>query len=452
MKTKTLDIYCGLLSNGIFIKVLGKKYKIEYPDYIWKKTPLIIRQALLENLTYAYTCYLPLILNKNSIKYHDIPLPIFEPALFKNFLFDLLDCEKSDGVKHLSYLKQFYNLEYEYTNQPSAQSFFYDDKKFKHKTDTAIVPFSFGKESLTTFALCRELGIRPILVYCQEPTHQYEEKFKVKKLAEIKKEFGVETYFIKNQAALFRYGKAFHKKNGTELGWGAETTTHALLMIPFVYVYRAQYIFFGNEYLNNRFNLIDGWKAPVAYDHTKLWTVQQNNIIMTLTNGQCQVRSMLEPLEEITIQYILYNRYNDLVKYHSSCFAKRPYLVGSHWCHKCYKCEKMFLLGAACGIDYKRMGFKYKLWENNDFMKEYLGGYFDKDSDFAFSILHKQKMLGKYDKSFSQKKLKNIDSFNKLQKFFLTVKVAQNLPNKYQHKLYNIFNQEINKLKKLLVL
>src|SRR3989338_613150 len=279
---KVLTVRAKLILNGIAIKVLDKIYKAEYPRHIWQSTPQSIRQVLLDNLTLAYTHILPLILDKNKIKY-DFTIPFLEPFFFKNQLYDLLDCERADQVKHLSYLKNFYNLEYEFKPGKSQLPNNKQIPRLPTEKPTAVLPFTFGKESLLSLGLCLELGIKPILVYCQELGHPYEEKYKLKKITKLKQEFKIDTYFIKNEPGLFRYGISFGLKNKTEIGWGAQTTILALAMVPFVFSYKAQYIIYGSEFSNNDYLWQKGWKSYVSFDQTGFWSREQDIMVKLLT-------------------------------------------------------------------------------------------------------------------------------------------------------------------------
>jgi len=445
----TLCVETKEITNGISIKVEGKEFKIEYPDNIWQETPKSIQQVLVENLAFGETFFLPLVLDKKKIIYNT-QLPLFEPFWFKNQIYDLFDCEQEDKVKHLSYFKQFYNLDFKFALGDSILPKSKEIPELKTDQPTAIIPFSFGKESLTTFAICKELGVKPVLVYCQEPEHPYESEYKTKKIAELKKEFQVSVYVIKNDPGFFRYGLAFGKKLGTELGWGTETTLLSLLMVPFIFKHKARYIFFGNEFSTNKFILKNGWKSFYSFDQTTEWSKQQNNMIRLLTDNQCHVKNILEPLEQITVFHLLYHRYKNISKYHSSCFGQKPLLKNSKWCHQCFKCEKTYLLAKIYGFDPKTFGFKYDLQNNKNFIKEYFEGYDDNDTDFIFYILSKKGEKTKIIKKFIKEKIGKIQSWQKLYDFFTHLKSSENLPDEYQKKLLNIFNQELKEFIKIL--
>jgi len=439
------------IKNGVSIKLEGKEYKIEYPGEIWKRTPSSIRKVLFENFTFGFTHFLGLILKKEKIKYN-IKIPLFESFLFKNQLYDLLSCERADKVHHLSYLRDFYNCEFEFEKGDASLPNLREISNFSSKK--AIIPFSFGKESLTTLGLCLELGIEPILVYCQEPAHPYEEKYKLKKLKEIQREFKIKTYFIKNEPGLFRYGIAFGKKKKTEIGWGTQTTLLALLSLPFAFLERAGLILFGNEYSNNEIEWKEKRKVFLSFDQTSFWTKQQNIMVSLLTNGKCHVKSFLEPLEEIHIFYLLHHRYPELGKFQFSCSAQEPLLRGSQWCHHCYKCARMFLFAPCCEINPYKIGFKKDLLKERGLFSHYFGKKVTTGSiqelDFCFYWLYKKKFKSPLMKIFGKEKLPKLKPWNWYRKYYSSLHQAENLPPEYEEKMKSIFEEEIKNFSKLL--
>jgi len=247
MNSLSITVKGKLTKTGIVLRVLKRDYAIIYPQSVWNKIPMQLKEVLKDNLIYGNTHYLPLMLDAHETIHYDINFPIFESFIYRNELHDVIICEKSDNKAPLSYLKKYYNLEFIFKNHISAMPAY--EKIPIGKKPKAILPFTFGKESLLTYALCLELGIEPILVYSQEPAHPYEENYKKDLLKKFEKKFKIKTYFIENQPGLFRYGKAFDLKTFTDLGWGTQTTLLALLTYPLAYLHGAQYILFGSEYI-----------------------------------------------------------------------------------------------------------------------------------------------------------------------------------------------------------
>lgn len=451
---KKLIIKSSLSSKGLNLEIKNKKFKIVYPKTIWKKIPINIKKIIYENLVFAETHFLPLLLDKEDLIIYNIPQPLFESEFFKNQLYDLFDSERLDKQKHFSYLKYFYNQDYSFSANDCTLPNPNVLKSFKSNPKKVIIPFTFGKESLVTLALSRELGFDPILVYSQEPSQPFEEKYKKIKLKELENQFHFKNHFIVHEPGLFRLGKAFGKHLGSELGWGTQITLITLLVLPFVYYYRAKYILIGNEYANNEVDLINGWKIFHSIDQTKFMTTLQNNIIRLLTNNQSFVKSTLEPLDEINIFYLLHHRYKEFGKYQFSCTAEKPLHPNSQWCHQCYKCTRMFLFARACRIDPMSIGFKEDLLNKKGMFTNYFGKNYksgsEQELDFAFYVLYKQGIKSEYINKFQKQKLKKLKSWQWYRRYYTQLKTSYHLPKKYKNKMLKIFNEEMLSFKKIL--
>lgn len=449
-KNQALTIGARQINNGISIHVDGRRFTIEYPRSIWLKTPLLIRQFLAENLAFGQTHFLPLIFNQKRINYK-MALPAFEIFFFKNHLCDLLDTERVDGAPFLSYLRNFYNLEYNFQPRLSSLPIKKDIPVFHPSQPNAVIPFSFGKESLATLGLCLELGIKPILVYFEDPIEKYEKPYKLGLIREFAQKFKLKVYFVKNQAGLLRCGAAFGKHS--DLGWGVQTTVLNLMLVPFVFAFCANYIFFGSEYANNEFESFKGWKLFHSYDQTTYWTKQQSNMIRLLTNNQCQVNSSLEPIEEINIFSLLHYRYPGHGKYQFSCRAEKPLFNHSQWCHACYKCARMFLFALALNVNPNQIGFRKNLLIPRMF-HDYLGSGLESGSsqelDFAFYVLARRKFKSPQVALFAKKRLPHLKPWNWYRKYYNSLKPEQNLPEVYRGKIKSIFKEELKRFDKII--
>lgn len=451
MPHKFVEIKARENPSGFQIKEDGRAYHTVFPKHIWSQTPAAIRKIIVSNFTLAFTNFFPLLLGGDKIKY-DFDYPLFESQMFRNQLYDLLFSEKVDRVKFLSYLRKFYNLEYEFNSNQSEIPDLGKSSYSKNSQPTAIIPFTFGKESLASFALCLELGIKPVLVYSQEPSQPFEEKYKRKKLQEIAAKYKVPIYFLRNDAGLFRNGKLFRY---TELGWGTQTTALCLMMIPFAYAHRADYILIGNEYSNNDQSMLNGWKVYSSYDQTSFWTAQQNNMVRLLTGGHCQVKSTFEPLEEINIFYLLHHRYPELGQDQFSCCAEKPLAKNSQWCHDCYKCTRMYLFAAACGIEPASIGYKKNILQEPGHFKNYFGKECKTGSstelDFAFYALYRRNYQSPYVSKFINQKLKHLKPWKWYLNYYCNQKKALNLPIAYEKRMLKIFASELADFKKAII-
>ncbi len=453
-KEKILPVKSTLTGNGIRLTVRNRQFAISYPSAIWKKTPPEIRQLLLENLTFGNTHYLGVIHGYDRIQYNT-PLPLFESLLFRNQAVSIVKAEKYDKVPPLTYLRAFFNLQYDFVSRPTALPFGTKRREFHALKPTAVIPFTFGKESLATFALCRELGIKPVLVYSQEPSSPYEEAYKKKQLVRFSKEFGVDAYFVKNEPGLFRYDAAFKEKPGTEVGWGSQTTLLSWQVLPFVFAYQAQYILFGSEHLNNEYGFNEaGWRVQYSYDQSTFFTQEQDAAIRVVTEGNCRVRTSLEPLDETSILFLLHHRYHEIGKYQFSCTGEQPLYAGSQWCHRCYKCWRMFLIACVVGVDPYSFGFKKDLLNEPGVFTNYFGSDIKSGSndelDFCFYALLKKKWPSRYVQLFQKTRLPHLKPWGVYRRAFTSLQSHYNLPPDFQNRLVAIFKAELRALDKVL--
>jgi len=447
MKPKhPLRVLATQTPQGIRLHIEGRDFLIEFPKAIWSKTPTNLKRALTENLAYGNTHFLPLLLGETMACYN-FPVPLLESFLFKNQLYDMTCSEKADGAETLSYFRAFYNLDFEFEPGEGTLPEPRDWPKPKRNRPSAIVPFSFGKESLTTVALCLELGIQPVLVYSQEPSQPHEEDYKRAALKKFGRRWGIQTYFVRNDPGLFRYGKAFGLKNNTEIGWGSQTTLLALMALPFARVHGADLILFGSEYANNESELRQGWKLFPSFDQTSQWTAQQNTMIRILTGGKTHVKSSLEPVDEVNIFYILHHRYPEIGQFQFSCSAEKPLYKGSQWCHECYKCVRMFLFARATGIDPYSIGFKKDLLLRRDLFAHYFGDGYKSGSmqelDFAFYAAYKRGVPSPLMDLFKSQKLPYLKPWAWYRDHYTHRKPDLNLPEKYCKPLHALFDEEL---------
>ena len=431
--------------------VEGRPFRVRYPGAVWRKLPPEQRIFLAQNVTFGATQVLPLMAGREAVSY-DFPQPLFCPFFFQNHLFDLLSCEDADGARHLDYIRRFYNLDYEFApeHSPGPPGF----ARKPRRRPAAVLPFSFGKESLVTLGLCLELGIKPVLMYCQEPAHPFEEGFKRRMLKELGKEFGLETHFVRFEPGMFRYGRAFKAMPVTELGWGSQTTLLQLLCVPFAVMRGAPYILIGSEQSNNEFSMRRGWRLYPSYDQTSLWTAQQRHMARLASGGLCGAYSMLEPLEEIVIFSMLHHRYPRLGKYQFSCSAQRALRPGSAWCHRCYKCDRMFLFARCCGIDPESLGFREDLFNRPGRFRHYFGKAKATGSpyelDFAFLAAYRKGFLGRYHAPFVRQKLKRLRPWREYLNHFGQAQPHSNLPPALRRRIMAVVSSELRRFRRLI--
>ena len=199
----------------------------------------------------------------------------------------------------------------------------------------------------------------------------YEYHHKVELAKHIKNEFKKELHILTHDTGKLRDYTHLGIK-ATEFGWGLQNTEYALDLIPFTYAYQGKYIFFGNEQScgESHLNLNSRWRVYTCYDQSHLWTKQVDQITKMFSGRSVTTGSLIEPLMDIMIQYILGHRYPELAKYQMSCFTYDAAGLNYRWCHNCPVCADMYLLSKAVGIDPVKIGLNKNMLERQ-FKKQY---------------------------------------------------------------------------------
>lgn len=341
--------------RGIVLKINTRKMRLYYPHSMWSRFPLTHKKILSQNLAYAYTFQLPfLYASLKKLAFH-MPVPLSEAFLFKALSLALpataiMQPQKDKRVTS-DLLRRLYEIEYVFTPKKTSIPP-YNRTSFP---DQAIMPFTFGKDSLLTYALSREFGIRVHPVYIAEPYSPYDEIVKKALSTEFTREFRTRISFLKNSLGVFREPYGW-------LGWELQLTQYSLMLLPYVYARRAGYIFFSNEQsCDVTLTDEDGFRYNPVYEQSHSWMLQNSLMTSIIGGNSLSIGSLLEPVHEIAIMKILHTRYPDIGKYQASCdMPEKPKGTG-RWCENCTKCGRMYMYLIAHGIDPRSVGFKHDL-------------------------------------------------------------------------------------------
>jgi len=363
---KKLEISYRVLENGFVIEPgFGGKYSILYPTTVFNSLDNEDRQVLAENFTYARTR--PLAMLTNQLNYQ------FSEPRFRQFV--------DYGVtKDLPRISDFIGLKNERLNklilESSKINFLGKDREEQkitplanHSEEKAILALSFGKDSLLSYALLKEIGLDLQIVFGVEMESQNsgEYKFKMNIMNTFVREQGEKILFFEDTADDMYYAPPtkglgeFENTNGM--------LAFALELMPFAFSHRAKYIVLGNEknmddsYIN-RF----GAETYPSFDQSSVYTEKENEVLAGFTDRNIQILSPVEPIYNLAEMKILYNRYPHLLKYMMSCSPNKG--SQSRWCYACPMCAKSFLYSIAVNGRPTQMDFHKDL-----FGKEYKNLY-----------------------------------------------------------------------------
>ena len=347
----TLKINRKVLHNGIEITLGRKDYFITYPAAIWKEFPDVFCQTFADSLTYFLTMHLSLS-NGHRILYN-FPPPITEPFFFKGMVYSLSEnyLTADNKSKMADLLKLLYNRDFqiEFTGRPRYTRFKNVNRNSKKR---AVIPFSFGKDSLLTFALADELGIKPYLIFFREPRSPHENRHKYKLAQRFFDEFDIDVHFFPLAPGWLR-----EVDTDNTWGWGLQLTQYTLLTIPYLFGLKSKYLFWAHEQsCNDTFVNGEGFILNPVYEQSYNWVLTSNATAKVLGSNAI-FASLLEPIHELAIIKILHSRYPDIAKYQTSCFAEEDIARSRRWCGVCTKCARMYVMFLAHGISPSKVSF-----------------------------------------------------------------------------------------------
>ncbi|KKU91960.1 MAG: hypothetical protein UY21_C0008G0019 [Microgenomates group bacterium GW2011_GWA1_48_10] len=439
-------VYRKLIPNGVEISLERKTYQITYPLTLWQQFPEFFRQNFADFLTYALTVHL--CLNGHQKLIYNFPHPPIEPFIFESMMYSFGETVLISQNKLLmrDLIKDFYNknLNIEFTGRPRFSRFKNIARNTKNRV---IIPFSFGKDSLLTFALSRELGIEPQLVFFQEPKSPYENRQKSKLADRFAKNFSIDVNFFPVAPGRLRHNE------GNYWGWDLLFTQYTLMLVPYIFGLRARYLFWSHEFdCNDFFANHEGYKINPVFEQSSRWLLVLNNVARFL-GSNVLFASLIEPINEISTTWILHHRYPEIAKFQFSCFAEEKDRANRRWCGRCEKCATIYLFFCALGIDPKVVSFKESMFGDE---KKKLFVLFDnlerkdtwRDQQLlAFLLAYKKGIKGELIKEFKIKYLKEAEAREReLRSYFFGIHPSDTLTYELKSHLLKIYQEELSSL------
>lgn len=343
------------LVDGIQIKINDKTLSLRYPPGIWQRFPKIHRKILAQNMAFGSTVHLPYIFTSLKRMLYNIPVPLSETFFFKALSLSLPSTAimqtHKEKRKTSNLLRRLFEVDYTFSNKKT------DIPPYNRTSlsDRMIMPFTFGKDSLLTFALAKELGMTIFPVYISEPHLPYEALTRKLLSFPFKKEFRVQIAFLRNSLGQLREPYGW-------FGWEMQLTQYSLMLLPYVYAKRAGHILFSNEQSCNE-SVIDedGFRYNPVYEQSHNWLLQNSLMTSIIGGNSLSIGTLLEPLHDLAIMKILHHRYPRIAKYQSSCDLEEKSSSNSRWCEKCSKCARIYIMLLAIGVNPKQVGFKHNL-------------------------------------------------------------------------------------------
>jgi hypothetical protein len=383
---ETLHIYRKIIRNGIEIKIGKKKYYVRYPSCVWNKLPSSLHRVFADSLTYVATWHLSLSQGA-TVAYH-FPHPPIEPSFFKILFYSIpMNVFEYKNTTTSGLIKQFYNANFQ--TQFKGLHYHYSVKKARNNLkDRAILLFSFGKDSLLTYALLQELGVKTLPIFMKEPQSGFENAHKKKLADRFYEKFAVEVDFFPLTVGRLR------QNTGLYWGWDIILSQYAFILIPYYFYTQSKYLFFGNEQSCNFYTQDDeGYLVNPVFEQG-VSAMQLLQDVPKLFSVKTHIGSLIEPLHDLMVLYVLHNRYPDIGRFQMSCFSEEPQAKKRRWCGHCEKCARLYVMLKALSISPDRVGFY-----NNEMLSVKKAKYYplfnhhSVDSAFGASGLGREEQL-----------------------------------------------------------
>lgn len=415
------------ISSGFIVQINANVHEVTYPKDVWQALPSELRLQFAEFVSFFTTVHLTF--KKNHHIFYDFPSPLSQGLYMYGLLLsmseNLADAENPKR-KTSEYIKDVLNSFYKISFAKEIRSVV-PYKKYTPDAKSIIMPFSFGKDSLLTFGLCKELGLTPHLFYMVEPIKKYENSIKLKLAKEFTKEFSQLIHTISVPMSELKEWK------GYAWGWDIFLTQYLLFLIPYIHYYRASFFLWSNGAIGNIYDAdAEGFYVNKTFDQSSRWVSEMNTFVRNF-GSSATVSSIIDPLPELSILYILHHRYPKIGKYQTSCFNELS--KTKRWCGKCSECRKVYLYLAALDIDPTKVGFAETILKKRMRRVNIEAGYwkdrfvyFKKEMHYARNLAIRQNIY-------------------KTRSKYIDVQSGISMPQQLRVPLMEIYKQEVEKLK-----
>jgi hypothetical protein len=445
-----MKVSYNLNKRGFNINVNNHKFGIHYPIDVWKNftSNKSLYHSWIDNLVYARTINFTLNQENKNI-YFNFPTPMLKTFFDISMFYDIPRIIDEDGVRLKHMMKKILNSKTIFENHKTE--FPFHNSKLE---EGAVIAASFGKDSLLSYGLAKEIGLNPKLVFVDDKYDDAESNLKRKIMKRFSKEVD-DVFLIEDETDKFYDKKGLNKDNLSSCSTNA-MNLYTMMLLPFNLFFKSKYIVLGNEQnLNDYFIDKDGIICYPSPDQTSNWIKQQEIFIRMLSSNKAKVVSLIEPLYNIAEMKILHNRYENIGKYQMSCMLEGIRSSKKLWCQKCAMCCKAFLFFKAIDIDPKGYGYtddlfkkkciKYYPLFSTKGTRTYEKPLRSRDEQlFAFYLAYKNQAKGYLINEFRRKFLSEAKKReDELYKTFYGIHKSITIPNKIKGKLMSIFKEEL---------
>ncbi|MBI3385505.1 hypothetical protein HY031_00275 [Candidatus Gottesmanbacteria bacterium] len=449
-----MKIRAQLVSGGARVLVNNRAFDTTYPYDVWKSFPKALRRPFADTLAYFFTAHFGL--EKPRRLFYEFPPPqalsLFVHGLFYSLPEAVLEIPEAKFTSR-GLMKSLFNSGFQtYFHGHPHPTPMVKPSPLNHR---AIIPFSFGKDSLLTYSVAKEIGLTPIPIFFVEPESILENINKEKLRVSFQKEFGETIIPLPIPLGKLRQGK------GLLWGWDLLLTQYTLLLLPYLYSTKAGYFFWSNEQSTNETESDkEGFTINTTFEQTVGWTLNLNNLLRQFSSST-MLGSLIEPLHELAILSILHRRYAEIGKYQLSCFNDESISRHQRWCGRCYECARVYIFLLAIGIDPKRVGFVddmlalskknlYYMFDAKELTRP-LNILFQSWGErlIAFYMAYRRGVKGDLIELFKKQLLELvIKQKDELFTQYFTIHSTETIPNSLRTKVLRIYRAEMRRLKR----
>ena len=446
-----MDVNFSQKDSGFSVSFRGKEYNVDFPNGIWKNIPEKFREFFIDNYAMLKTSHLPLMFGRQDIKLNT------SRPLFKE---QFIDMQMKD-IPSLCYSEQASpdNLKDNLRNS----AFTFDGDKIKKirlenfNENSCVISLSFGKDSLLSLGLAREIGLKPYLFMSEEKGAPIEFGYKEKLSKRFSDEFGFKVNKAVNETMLMHSFSHFKIESKNQYLVGHLMAEYVFLMLPFAYNHGSKYLFLSNERSCNDYAVDKfGNKCYAVFDQSSEWTAEMNKMLSSI--GSVKVSSLIEPIGDLAALKILHNRYPELAKYQYSCFPDESrHAENERWCCNCSKCARIYVMLTAIGINPKDVGFtKDMLGADSKHLYPIFGkkgkktlydelGTGKNEQIYAFYLAYKNGVKGKLIDEFRKMHLELAkEKEEEWRKEFFSAHDASSIPQELKRNIYSIYKEELD--------
>lgn len=440
-------IHNKLQKRGFSIN-LFKDASLEYEKGVWENLDKEIKEVIMGNLVYLKLSPYSIFLDKEM--YFDFSEPYLKELGDEGVIKDMPRIAEEDKVSTKELIKKFKNKKIRFKD--TGVRLINDIET----SSSPLIGMSFGKDSLLSYGIAKELKLNPKLVMIQDFWDiEADHKFDI--MDKFEKEFDEEICVVYDSIDDVSAYKKVNKTNSSGIVGANAMNSYITMLLPLVIKYGAGNLIFGNEQnFNDFFVNKEGFKVYPSYEQSSRWMIEQNKALKEFTNDKIKISSFIEPLYNIAEVRVLFNRYSSLAKYQMSCSLSNTRKRKERWCYSCPMCAKAFLYLKANNIDPKAIMFNenffdkpfeefYPLFNKPKRIYEKPKAVRDEQL-FAFYLAFKNRSEGYLIEKFKEKFLKEVveredELYNKFFKVYDAVSISSGI----KKEINSIYKEELYK-------